>query len=663
MKLKKLLFCIVLFWSTINSQAQKYELGKVTVAELEEKIHPVDSSATAAILFKKGKTTFTYTEKTGFSATHTYEFKIKIYKKEGLKWANQKVAYYVGYRNLNEDLLEFSNAVTYNLENGKVEKTKLESNGSFKKKLNEYWNEKTITLPNVKVGSIIEYKYVLKSENISVFPDFDFQFDIPLNYFEYKTEFPEFYIYKILLVGKNQIASDSKLSSGSQSYANEYGQTRGFTYRQIDAFYSGKNIPALVEEPYVNNLENYRGAIKHELERVRMPEQPVKDYTVTWEGVATTIFKEENFGKELNKKDFLLEDVRRLLPNVESLTERTNIIFKFVQNKMNWNEINSCYSKNGVEKAYKDQTGNVAEINFILINMLKLAGVDANPVLVSTIENGVPIYPTRAGFNYLIAGVEIDGKQILLDASKKYTSPNILPLNVLNWNGRLIKSDGSSKEIDLMPSKASRENFSITTIINANGKIDGKIRVQRTDYDAYKFRVQNATRNQENYIEKLEQELGDLKISDYSINNKSTNLSDPISESFAFETNNFVESIGGKLFISPMLFYTQTKNPFVQEKRQMGIYFGYPSQKKFLINIEIPEGYAVETLPTPGRFSLQDNSIVVMMNVVNEGNKIQFSFSKEINNSIFVSEDYESLKVIFQKMISSQNQKIVLKKI
>jgi len=663
MTIRSLLICIVFFGITFKSNSQKYELGKVTADELQEKVHPVDSSAPAAILFKKGKTIFSYNDKVGFSAIHTYEFKIKIYKKEGLKWADQKVNYYVGYQNLNEDLMEFSNAVTYNLENGKVTKTKLESQGTFRKKINEYWNEKTITLPNVNVGSIIEYKYVLKSENIGQFPDFDFQFDIPVNYFEYKTEFPEFYIYKTLLVGNNKIETDSKLVNGNQSFANEYGQTRNFSYRQIDAFYSGKNIPAFVEEPYVNNLENYRGTVKHELERVRMPDQPVKDLTVTWEGVATSIFKENDFGKELNKRDFLLEDVKKLLSNVESLEERTNIIFKFVQNKMNWNEINSFFSKKGVEKAYKEQTGNVAEINFILISMLKLAGVDANPVLVSTIENGVPVYPTRTGFNYLIACAEIDGKQILLDASRKYTSPNILPLNVLNWKGRLIKSDGSSKEIALVPTKASKENSSIAAVINADGKIEGKIRIQRTDYDAYRFRIQNATRNQENYIEKLEQQLGDLKISDYSVSNKTTNLSDPITETFAFETNNFVESIGGKLFVSPLMFYAQTKNPFVQEKRQMGIYFGYPNQEKFLVNLEIPEGYVVETLPAPAKYTFQDNSIIVMMNVLNDGNKIQFSFSKEINSSIFAAEDYESLKMLFQKMISSQNQKIVLKKI
>jgi len=662
MLFRSLLICIALFWNTINIQAQNYELGKVTIAELQEKIHPVDSSAPAAILFKKGKTVFSYNDKTGFSAVHTYEFKIKIYKKEGLKWADQKVHYYVGYQNLNEDLLTFSNAVTYNLENGKVEKTKLESQGSFKKKINEYWNEKGITLPNVKVGSIIEYKYVLKSENISEFPDFDFQFSIPLNYFEYKTEFPEFYIYKTILIGGHTIENNSKLVNGSQNFTNDYGQSRWMSYKQIDAFYSGKNIPALKEEPYVNNIENYRGSIQHELERVRMPEQPVKDFTITWEGVASTIYKEDHFGKELNKNNFLLADVQKLLVNVESQTERMNIIFQFVQNKMNWNEINSCLTDKGVEKAYTDQTGNIAEINFILLNMLKWAGIEANPVLVSTIENGVPVYPTRMGFNYVIVAAEIDGKQILLDASRKFTSPNILPLNILNWKGRLIKNDGTSKEIDLVPVKPSREVSNLTFKVNENGKIDGKIRIQKTDYEAYKFRVQNGNRNQKDYIEKLEQQLGDLKISDYLVTNKISNLSDPIVETFSFETDNFVENIGGKLYINPMLFYTPSKNPFLQETRQMGIYFGYPKQEKVLVNVEIPDGYVVETLPSPARFSLEDNSITLVLNVLNEGNKIQFSFSKDINNSIFAAEHYNTLKILFQKMIASQNEKIVLKK-
>jgi hypothetical protein len=33
-----------------------------------------------------------------------------------------------------------------------------------------------------------------------------------------------------------------------------------------------------------------------------------------------------------------------------------------------------------------------SRINFILIRMLKLAGISVNPVLLSTIEHGVPVF-------------------------------------------------------------------------------------------------------------------------------------------------------------------------------------------------------------------------------------------------------------------------------
>ncbi|WP_029270580.1 DUF3857 domain-containing protein [Flavobacterium sp. KJJ] len=652
-----LLFC----FSKIN--AQSYELGKVTITELQEKTNPKDTAAPATILFKKGRTFFTYNKDVGFSANHVYEFKIKIYKKEGLDWANQKVRFYIGYENLNEDRLEFTNAITYNLENGAIVKTKLDNQGTFKKKVNKFWNEKMITLPNVKVGSIIEYKYILKSENIVRLPDFEIQYDIPVNYFEYKTEIPEFYIYKPILIGKLPIESEAKLVDKNQSFDNDYNRTSLLSFRQINSSYKGKDIPALAQEPYVNNIENYKGCIQYELERIRYPDKPDKDYTITWEGVASTIFKDESFGKELNEKNFLIEDVKRLLNGVESLNERMNIVFKFVQNKMNWNEEKSYYTDKGIVKAYADQTGNVAEINFILINMLKLGGVDANPVLVSTIENGVPVYPTRTGFNYVIAAAQIDGKQILLDASHKFTSPNILPLDVLNWKGRLIKKDGTSLEINLDTDNLSKEFSSVIAKMDAFGKVEGKIRIQRTDYDAYNFRIKNANRSQEDYLDKYGGQLGDLKISNYVVENKNTNLSNPIIETFEFSSDNQIEIIGGKIFVNPLLFFTRSKNPFSQEKRQMGIYFGYPTQERFNVTLDIPEGYQIEAMPTPIRIASENKEIIYTLNVLNQGNKIQISSVKEINNSIFAAEDYDGLKDLFQKMIASQNEKIILKKI
>jgi hypothetical protein len=658
-----LLICIALLGSTITIQAQNYDLGKVNIAELNEKVHPKDSSAPAAILFKKGRTYFGYNKDVGFYANHVCEVKIKIYKKEGLSWADQKVRFYIGYEKLNEDRLEFSDAVTYNLENGNIVKTKLNNQGEFKNKINQYWKEKTITLPNVKVGSIIEYKYVLRSENLVKFPDFDVQFSIPVDYFYYKTQIPEFYIYKPILIGGIPLETESKFTGASQSFDNAYSQTSSFNYKQIETFYKGKDVPALKEEPYINNLENYRGSIQQELERVRLPDQPVKDYSLTWEGVAKTIFKDDSFGKQLNQGSLFTDDLNKLLSNVEDKKERLNLIFTYVKNRMNWNEINSCYTEKGVEKAYKDQTGNVAEINFILINMLRAAGIEANPVLVSTIQNGLPVYPTRTGFNYVIVAAEIDGKKTLLDASHKLTAPNILPLNVLNWNGRLIKKDGSSEEIQLDPTQQSKEIYSLIVKINPDGKMNGQARVQRTDYDAYSFREENNTKTEDAYLEKLENRLGGLEISNYAIENQKSNLDQSVIETFSFASSNRSDIIAGKIFVNPLLFFTQSKNPFNQEKRQMPVYFGYKNIEKFNLNIEIPQGYTVESLPKPFRISSEDKLMSFILNFSVSENKIQIVSQKEINSSIFVAEDYGMIKEFFQKMIVSQNEKIILKKI
>jgi hypothetical protein len=660
MKIQSLVIVIFLFLSFTKSNAQSHELGNVTIAELQEKSNPKDTTAPATILFKKGKSFFTYDSKNGFTVNHVYEFKIKIYKKEGIKYADQKMGFYTGFENRPNDRLAFSDAVTYNLENDSIIETKLNSQGNFREKINKYWIEAIIILPNVKVGSIIEFKCFLKTQNIGRFPDFEMQYGIPLSYFEYHTEIPEFFIYKPILVGNLPIESESKFVDGNQEYKNRDNETKKLSFIQINTDYKGTDVPALANELYVDNIDNYKGAIKHDLERTRYPDQPVKDYAITWEGVANTIFKNNCFGKELNKKSFFANDVKPLITNVESLNERLEIIFKFVQNKMNWNQERGYYVDKGVLKAYASKTGNVAEINFILINMLKAGGIEANPVLVSTIENGAAVYPTVTGFNYVIAAAEIDGKQILLDASNKFTIPNILPLNTLNWKGRLIKKDGTSQEINLVPTIASKEITNMIAKINANGSIDGKVRIQSTDYNAYRYRVENTGRNEEEYLEKLENKYGKIAIADYVIQ---TNLLDPVLETFSFTADNQFDRIGDKMFINPMLFFTVNKNPFSQEKRQMPVYLGYPEQETYNVFFDIPNGYMVESMPKPMRIVTENKDAFYSMNITNEQNKIHIQVVKGVNKSIFNVDDYSMLKEFYQKIIVSQNEKIVLKRI
>jgi hypothetical protein len=59
---------IILFFALFffKSKAQTFELGKVSITELEQKEHPKDPSASAAILFKKGKMSLEYNKRAGF---------------------------------------------------------------------------------------------------------------------------------------------------------------------------------------------------------------------------------------------------------------------------------------------------------------------------------------------------------------------------------------------------------------------------------------------------------------------------------------------------------------------------------------------------------------------------------------------------------------------
>lgn len=644
---------LILFTSGIN--AQNFELGKVTIQELQEKENPKDTFAPAAILFKKGRTYFTYTEENGFIANHVYEFRIKIYKNEGLSWATQKVSYYVGYENLRDDKVSFSDAVTYNLVNGEIVKTKMKSDGNFNNKVNQYWNVASITLPNVKEGSVIEFKYVLKSENLVRLPDFEFQYDIPVNYFEYKSEIPEFFIYKTLIVGNIKPEMSGEVENIKHIYASNY--------KQIRSLYTGKDVPALKEESFIDNIDNYRGSIQNELELKRFPDKPVVDYTKTWEGLASTTYKDAEFGKELAERSFFEEDLKKLLQDANSPRQRLDTIFKFVQNRMNWDKKKGYYTVKGVKKAYQEQTGNVAEINLMLIAMLKAAKIEANPVLVSTTENGIPLFPNRTVFNYVIAAAEIDGEQILMDASSKFTIPNILPLNVLNWKGRLIKSDGFSKEIELIPTSFSKRINTIKVSLSPEtAQLNGTLSLQKTDYLALSFRENYGGKANESNIERLENDFGGIEIEDYKIENQNSNLSKPVFEKITFSSNKAYDIIGDKIVLNPLLFFTYGSNPFKLEKRQMPIYFGYPEQRKYNLFLKIPDGYKVESVPTPLRIVMEDKAASYTMNTMADENQIQIIVTQEISKAIFPTDDYDMIRDFFQKIIEIQNDKIILKK-
>ncbi|MNE06427.1 hypothetical protein D3C80_990160 [compost metagenome] len=198
--------------------------------------------------------------------------------------------------------------------------------------------------------------------------------------------------------------------------------------------------------------------------------------------------------------------------------------------------------------------------------------------------------------------------------------------------------------------------------IDENGKVSGKLRRQRTDHNAMIFRKNIEDEKEETYLEKLENDNNKIEVIEYSRANEK-DLKMPAIETFSYTGSDLCEIIGGKIYVNPLLFYTQETNPFKQENREYPVDYGYPFMDKYAVNIQIPEGYKVEVLPASSVLAMEDNLGNFKFMTSQNGNTIQLSAMVQMNSAIISSEYYPTLKEFYQKMIDKQNEKIILTKI
>jgi hypothetical protein len=656
-----------------QSYAQNIKFGKVSKQELAEKYYPLDSSANAAILYKKRRTYYDYNDDEGWALITKVHERIKIYNSKGYTWATKKINLYKDTKNERVSI----KAYTYNLVNNKIERTKLKSSEIFIENISENWDDKKFTMPNLKKGSIVEWEYTFRSPYFWHIDDVFFQYKIPLKYIDVEIKIPEYFEFKYLpnyyypvKINKTKKSKtlnftyrtkDKKISDFGGAGAKTSSHTA--TIDIFERVYSSieQNIPAIEDEPFTNNIDNYRSKVSFELIAYRPKYELPKFYNITWSDVTKTIYKSPSFGGQLEKTSYFKNDLQNLVEESASLTEKIVQIFQFVKHKIVWNGLSGKYTLKGVKKAYSEGTGNAAEINLILVAMLRQAGINANPVLISTRENGVPLFPTSKGFNYVIASLEINDGIILLDATEKYSLPNVLPLRDLNWQGRIVKKDGNSSSISLLPQKHAKETCYLNAKISNDGNLQGTERVSYNNLLALQARTAYNGLAKESIISTLEKENDNIEINELKVTNKN-DIGKPLLFQFDFQTDNQVEIIGGKIYFSPLFFLAKDENIFKLEDRKFPVDFATPWEEKYTISIKLPEGYTVEAKPESVAYALPENLGSYKFIIAQKGSKLQISSDFKINYPTISPLYYKDLKAFYKKIIDKQLEKVVLTK-
>ena len=162
----------------------------------------------------------------------------------------------------------------------------------------------------------------------------------------------------------------------------------------------------------------------------------------------------------------------------------------------------------------------------------------------------------------------------------------------------------------------------------------------------------------ESLITKLEEKYN-LEIEDFKVANN-TNLGKAIVRNVKFSSEDLIEEINGKLYIEPMLFLSQNKNPFKLENRQFPVDFTTPWKDKNTISLTIPKGYKVESIPAPLAIGLPENLGVFKFKVVHQGGKISTLTSVQFNQSMISPQHYAALKDFYSQLVKKQSEKIVL---
>ncbi len=672
----KFVFYIACVFTIHLTIAQDYKFGKVSKEELLETSDPTDPEANATVLYRSQEIKFEYIESKGFVQKNDIHERIKIYNKDGFDQATKVIKLYNESNELKESLTGFK-AYTYNLEGNKIIDDKLKSEGIFEEETNRYWLYTKFTMPNIKEGCVIEYKYTIESELIRI-DDIEFQQEIPIRKLDFKMSTPEFYNYakypnvKAAYYPKlNETYKETTVFlSGEMQTKISHNPTRGtrsdfskneWKYRENITTANLVNIPAIKNETHVSNIDNYRAIMKMDLSSIHYPDQVRRNFTTNWEKVTKTIYESNDFGEQLKKSGYFSDDLSSAIAGATNPIEQTYNIFNFVKTKVKWNGLHGYYADLGVRQAYKQGVGNVADINLILNAMLREAGLDANPVLVSTKDNGIPVFPTRSGFNYVICAVKLKEGLVLLDASRNFTSLNVLPVKALNWQGRLIRKDGSSDWINLSVQEPSKEIVSLNIKLNTDLSATGKVRNQYTDYSALKYRNTFESYSKDDLIKEIESENGLLQVSNIEVEDLNIPIK-PVLLSYEYELKEALEEIGGSYYFSPLLFLKIKETPFKLQTRNYPIDLDYPTSRKYMVNIMLPEGFQVESLPENQKLQYNSTEGEFTYLIRENGSMLQMIITLDLNNTLILPENYEQFKQFFELLVNKQAEKIVLKK-
>jgi len=652
--MKKLTLISLLLLNSFIIFAQKElpAFGKIDKEDLLLKECEFDKDAEAYKLLSYGNVKYTINGENWNIETER-RVRIKILKDKGLDQANIKLRFYSksGY-----EIIKFISALTYNIDNsGNIVTTKLEKSSIYTKQINNKISEISFTMPDVKIGSVIEYKYLDVKKSVANLDDWYFQDDIPTRISEYKILVPSIFRFVNQIMAIQPVEQKSELV-----HENAFYHSSRLSYDSYEKTYIIKNVPAVRDEPYMGAVKDYLQRVVFQLSQIDYGEGQVEEIRSSWPKLTQDLLEDEDFGLQLKKNLPHTKSLDDSLKNVQGDYNKIVTIHDYVRRNMNWNGLESIYSTDGIKSAWDKKTGNNTELNLILINLLREAGLNAYPLLVSTKDNGAvnTIFPFLQQFNNTMTCVFIGDKKYILNAADKYNPAYLVPYDVVN-NDAFVVDKERGGWITLSNEKDMWKNIvSLFAEITPGAEMQGNATVISSEYSKNP-RVKKWEEDKTDFKDYFTKDYTGMKIKNLEVTGENTDML-PLEQKFDFSLP--VNSSGDYEYFTLNLFDGLEKNPFIADERRTDIDFNYKQSYMVTGKIFIPDGYQFDDLPKNVKLMMPDTSIVLKRLIQKADNSIDFRITLDFTKPYYAANTYPLLQEFYKKLFATLNEQIVIKK-
>lgn len=649
-KLFLALFIFIFLAKALAAQNFSTDFGRVGKDDIDLKVYAKDKEAEAVVLFDKGRSHFV-DDYSRFYVLFERERRIKVLSEAGVKYAEIEIPFYQEGE-VYEKILSLE-AFTYNWGDGGLEKIPLESDAWHDEKINEFWKVRKFAFPNVKPGSIIEYKFQLRSPHIFNLQDWEFQSRIPTVYSEYVVETIPFYTYSWIMQGSNKFhKKQSYVEKGSEKVF------AGVNYKDMVNEFVMIDVPAFTNEDYITSINDYIIKIDFQLSKISYPNGRVEEIMTTWPELIEEYEDHVDFGKFIKK-------CQKLAPKLmdakawdgKTKEEKFESVLDYVKTNYSWNNYNGKYASKTANNLVKDKYGNAADLNLFTIGLLRAAGIETYPVLISTRNHGQVKhgYPFNHFFNYVVIFAHLDDNNVLADATETFLAPNRIPSHCINDKGLLVKELDKEKWVGL---KSTIPTITTTTIdLTLNEEIgEANVKTSSNEYRAARF-MKNIGEAREKMVEHINEK-------NYDVNKESVRIN-PLKQpgdnyEYEFAHKFSPDFINNKIYVSPFLNEVVSENPLKQPTRNYPIDMVYATKDYFKSTIKIPEGYKIDYLPEGVK--INNNLFEMEYKVVTNGGELDVSLHYFFKKAIYAASDYSKIKYYFNELVKKGNEKVVFVK-